>query len=78
MSFMLFIIGGMAFIGTQQSTLAIGAILVAVNFVYNCTLGPLCYTIIAETPSTRLRAKSIALARVAYQVRPLEPPAFGC
>jgi SP family general alpha glucoside:H+ symporter-like MFS transporter len=69
MSFMRFIIGGMAFIGTQQSTLAIGAILVAVNFVYNCTLGPLCYTIIAETPSTRLRAKSIALARVSYQVR---------
>ncbi|PWN22107.1 general substrate transporter [Microstroma glucosiphilum] len=31
-----------------------------------CTIGPLCYTIIAEIASTRLRAKTIALARAAY------------
>lgn len=73
MSFMLWIIGGLAFVGSQSSNLAIGSILIAVNFVYNCTLGPICYTIIAETSSTRLRAKSIALSRVAYQVSRLLP-----
>lgn len=32
------------------------------------SLGPLCYTIIAEVSSTRLRQKSIVLSRIAYQV----------
>jgi MFS family permease len=35
---------------------------------YNSTLGPVCYTLIAEISSTRLRAKTIALSRVAYQL----------
>jgi SP family general alpha glucoside:H+ symporter-like MFS transporter len=33
-----------------------------------CTLGPLCYVIIGEMSSTRLRQKSIALSRIAYQI----------
>ncbi len=33
---------------------------------YNCTIGPVAYTIIAELPSSRLLAKSIVLARLTY------------
>jgi hypothetical protein len=61
-------IGGMAFIGNKASNLAIGSLLIALNFLYNSTLGPVCYVIISETSSTRLRQKSVALSRMAYQV----------
>ncbi|KAF7350122.1 Maltose permease [Mycena venus] len=47
---------------------AAGALLVALNFAYNATLGAVCYVIIAEVGSTRLRAKTIVLARCAYQL----------
>lgn len=90
MSFVLWIIGGLAFKG-DSTIMAIGSLLIALNFIYNvspvilstlcpsifrsvesrspqCTLGPLCYTIIAEMSSTRLRQKSIALSRIAYQI----------
>ncbi|KAG7146212.1 General alpha-glucoside permease like protein [Verticillium longisporum] len=31
--------------------------------MYDMTVGPLCYTLVAELPSTRLKAKTIVLAR---------------
>jgi len=68
MSVTLFIIGGLGWLGSNSSVWAIGTLLVVLNFIYNCTLGPLCYTIIGETPSTRLRQKSVALSRIAYQL----------
>jgi SP family general alpha glucoside:H+ symporter-like MFS transporter len=37
-------------------------------FVYSSTVGPVCYTIIAETSSLRLRSKSVALARNMYNM----------
>lgn len=51
-----------------STTYAIGSLLIMLNFVYNATLGPICYTLIGEISSTRLRQKSIALSRIAYQV----------
>jgi SP family general alpha glucoside:H+ symporter-like MFS transporter len=68
MSVVLFIIGGLGFIGSQKSDYAIGSLLIFLNFAYNATLGPICYTIIGEVSSTRLRAKSIVLARISYQL----------
>lgn len=84
MSFVLWIIGGLGFKDSNGVIMGSGALLIALNFVYNvstiscqcsrpapnvqCTLGPLCYTIIGEMSSTRLRNKSIALSRIAYQV----------
>jgi SP family general alpha glucoside:H+ symporter-like MFS transporter len=79
MSFVLFIIGGLGFIKKNEvdgifskqyvdTTYAIGSLLIALNFIYNATLGPICYTLIGEVSSTRLRQKSIVLSRVAYQV----------
>lgn len=37
-------------------------------FVFDCAVGPLTYCIVAEIPSTRLRVKSVVLARVSYNL----------
>jgi SP family general alpha glucoside:H+ symporter-like MFS transporter len=37
-------------------------------FGFDITLGPMAYAIVGETPSTRLRAKTVGLARNAYNV----------
>ena len=68
MAVTLFIIGGLGWVGTKSSTWAIGTLLIVLNFIYNATLGPICYTLIGEISSTRLRQKSIVLSRVAYQI----------
>ena len=68
MAVVLAIIGGLGFVKTNQSTTAIGSLLIALNFIYNATLGPICYTLIGEVSSTRLRQKSIVLSRIAYQI----------
>ncbi|KAH6974958.1 hypothetical protein BKA56DRAFT_489944 [Ilyonectria sp. MPI-CAGE-AT-0026] len=47
---------------------SLGAILITTTFAYNLTIGPTCYVIVAEIPSTRLRVKTIALARVVYNI----------
>ncbi|CAJ2507060.1 Uu.00g082460.m01.CDS01 [Anthostomella pinea] len=36
--------------------------------VYDLTVGPCCYCIVTEFPSTRLRAATVALARICYNV----------
>ncbi|CAG8956729.1 hypothetical protein HYFRA_00012273 [Hymenoscyphus fraxineus] len=37
-------------------------------FIYSMTLGPICYAIISETSSIRLRAKSICFSRNVYNI----------
>ncbi|GAB7354190.1 hypothetical protein MBLNU459_g4742t1 [Dothideomycetes sp. NU459] len=37
-------------------------------FTYSMTVGPICYTIISETSSIRLRAKSVCLSRNVYNI----------
>lgn len=37
-------------------------------FVFDLTVGPVTYTIVAEIPSTRLRVNTVVLARIAYNV----------
>lgn len=66
---------------------AIGSLLLIFIFVYDCTVGPITYCLVAEIPSTRLRQKSVALARNAYNIgsiicnilvtRQLNPSAWG-
>ncbi|KAI0970733.1 general substrate transporter [Xylaria arbuscula] len=45
-----------------------GGLCVLWLFIYSLTIGPLAYSIIAETSSVRLRPLSVGLARVAYQI----------
>ncbi|KAH7089639.1 general substrate transporter [Paraphoma chrysanthemicola] len=37
-------------------------------FVYYLTVGPICYAIITEVSSTRLRSKSVCLSRITYYI----------
>ncbi|KAJ7764394.1 maltose permease [Mycena metata] len=69
MAIVLLIIGVLGFTSTSDGAKwASGGLLVALNFAYNSTLGAVCYVIIAEVGSTRLRAKTIVLSRCAYQL----------
>ncbi|KAK2608593.1 hypothetical protein QQS21_002819 [Conoideocrella luteorostrata] len=45
-----------------------GAMILLATFTYDLTLGPICYVVVAEVPSTRLRVKTVALARVSYNI----------
>lgn len=47
---------------------AIGSMLLIFTFVYDFSVGPVCYSIVAEIPSTRLKAKTIVLSRNLYNV----------
>ncbi|SPJ81711.1 probable Maltose permease [Fusarium torulosum] len=46
----------------------LAGLIVAMTFVYDMTIGPVCYIVVAEIPSTRLRVKTVALARVTYNL----------
>jgi len=47
---------------------AIGSLLLVYTFAYDATVGPVCYSLVAELSSSRLRAKSIVLARVLFNI----------
>ncbi|EXF74873.1 general alpha-glucoside permease [Colletotrichum fioriniae PJ7] len=47
---------------------ASGALLMVFVITYDMTVGPTCYCLVAEIPSTRLRIKTVAIARNAYLV----------
>jgi MFS transporter, SP family, general alpha glucoside:H+ symporter len=47
---------------------ASGALLTCFVFTYDITVGPVCYCLVSELPSTRLRIKSVVLARNAYNI----------
>jgi SP family general alpha glucoside:H+ symporter-like MFS transporter len=47
---------------------ATGSLLVVFIFIYQSTVGPITYSLVAEIPSTRLRQKSVALARNVFNV----------
>ncbi|KAJ7091711.1 maltose permease [Mycena crocata] len=68
MAIVLLIIGALGFSNSNGAKWASGGLLVALNLAYNSTLGAVCYVIISEVGSTRLRAKTIVLARCAYQI----------
>ena len=45
---------------------AIGSMLLVYTFVYDLTVGPVCYSLVSEMSSVRLRQKTIVLARNFY------------
>ena len=50
---------------------ASGALMMIFVFTYDMTVGPVCYCLVAEIPSTRLRIKTVVLARNAYLIASL-------
>lgn len=63
---LLIIVGSLSFSKDNNAVWAIGALLVVFTFVYDFTVGPVTYSLISELSSTRLKAKTIVLARAAY------------
>ena len=47
---------------------ACGGILILNMLLYFLTVGPVCFTIVPEVPAARLRNKTVAVARAAYNV----------
>ncbi|KAF4305586.1 Sugar/inositol transporter [Botryosphaeria dothidea] len=54
--------------GNAAAQWAIGSCLLVYTFIYDATVGPVCYSLVAELSSNRLRAKTVVLARVLYNV----------
>ena len=68
MFFILIVIGGLGFAKGTGASLAIGILLVVSTLVNMITTGPACYPIVAETPSGRLRYKTIVIGRFTYNL----------
>lgn len=70
MTTLLLLIGFLGLISRSNSGAqwAIGSLLLVYTFAYDCTVGPACYSLVAELPSTRLRTKSVVLARNCFNV----------
>ncbi|KAL2212816.1 MFS maltose permease MalP [Sarocladium strictum] len=47
---------------------ATGGMLVFFTFCYNCSVGPVVYSLVTELASVRLRQKTVALARIMFNV----------
>ncbi|OGE52153.1 hypothetical protein PENARI_c011G10932 [Penicillium arizonense] len=60
------------FVSIARSTPAIswatGSMLLVYTFIYDSTVGPVCFSLVSEMPSSRLRTKSIVLARNVYNI----------
>lgn len=54
--------------GNAAAQWAIGSLLLLYTFVYDCTVGPVCYSLVTEMTSTRLKTKSVVLARNMYNI----------
>lgn len=66
---LLVVIGALGSVQNNPSAQwAIGSMLLIFTFVYDFSVGPVCYSLVAEIPSTRLKAKTIVLSRNLYNV----------
>lgn len=63
---LLIVIGGLGWAHSNSASWAVGSLLLVFALGYNCTVGPVCYAIVAEISSTRLRQKTVVLARMTY------------
>lgn len=68
MFFVLIAIGGLGWAKGTGPQMAIGILLVISTLCNMITIGPVCYPIVAETPSGRLRYKTICIGRFTYNL----------
>jgi MFS transporter, SP family, general alpha glucoside:H+ symporter len=69
-SLVILIVGGVlgVFPTLKNQPWALGSLIIVLTFVYDMTIGPVCYVVVAEVPSTRLRVKTVVIARVVYNL----------
>ncbi|KAM3164067.1 Maltose permease MAL31 [Lachancea thermotolerans] len=63
---MFFIIGGLGCSDTKGAKMGSGALLMVVAFFYNLGIAPVVFCLVSEIPSSRLRTRTIILARNCY------------
>lgn len=64
----LIVIGALGFYRSASTDLAVGIIFVISTLCNMITIGPACYPIVAETPSGKLRYKTISIGRIVYNL----------
>lgn len=52
----------------QGASWGVGSMLLVFTLVFDLTVGPVCYAIVGESSSTRLRQKTIVIARMVYNI----------
>jgi SP family general alpha glucoside:H+ symporter-like MFS transporter len=67
---LLFIIGFISLAGDKNpaASWATGSMLLVYTFFYDSTVGPVCYSLVSELSSTRLRTKTVVLSRNLYNM----------
>lgn len=67
---LLLTVGFISFAGSDNkaASWATGSMLLVYTFFYDSTVGPVCYSLVSELSSTRLRTKSIVLSRNLYNI----------
>ncbi|QKX59838.1 uncharacterized protein TRUGW13939_06980 [Talaromyces rugulosus] len=72
LSMLFLVLMGVGFSSLAHNTsanYATGILLLVFTLFYDITIGTVCYSIVAEIPSSRLRTKTIVLARIAYNIQ---------
>lgn len=66
---LMLVIGILGFVpGADHVAITVAVVLILVNLIFKLSLGPTTYTIVGETPSSRVRAQTIVLGRAMYVV----------
>jgi SP family general alpha glucoside:H+ symporter-like MFS transporter len=60
--------GILSTLSSPRALWALASLIVLFIFVFDATVGPITYTLVAEIPSTRLRVKTVVFGRVVYNV----------
>lgn len=69
LSVLLLVIGGFgALRGDLNARWGLGSLIVIYGAIYDSTIGPVCYSLVSEMSSTRLKAKTIVVARICFQI----------
>ena len=61
-------IGGLGFSSSKSAQMGVGILLVVSTLINMITVGPVCYPIVAETPSGKLRYKTVTIGRFVYNL----------
>ncbi|GAB1741824.1 hypothetical protein NU219Hw_g7230t2 [Hortaea werneckii] len=68
MALVLFLTAFISLSDSAGAQWAIAAMMLVYTFVYDATVGPVCYSLVAELASTRVRNKTVVLARNLYNI----------
>lgn len=60
------VLGVIGVAGGSNGAIGVAIMMIMIQLAFKLSVGPICYGIIAEIPNSRLRNKTVALARCAY------------